>query len=281
VGEARMKYQMLCTDVDGTLLNSKGEITEAVCQAVHTAVSAGKKVVMCSGRTWRSLKFYEEALGLSIPGQYGIGFNGGVVYEILGGGEVKLLYRDLMPIAIAREIFTTLPPLIAQFNEMHLLAYNNEGRLIAEAALQDSKLFDEMKRLGAQVVPAYTDETEDMYKILVHGAHEDLLKIAEFATVNYAEKCQTMFSAHSLLELIPIGVDKGCGITFLAKHLNIPIEEVIAMGDEANDIAMLKAAGLGIAVANATPSAIEAANIHLSASNNDDAVSVVINQYLL
>jgi hypothetical protein len=281
VGEKDMSYQMLCTDVDGTLLNSKGEITETVRQAVKAAVAVGKKIVVCSGRTWHSLKFYEQTLGINIPGQYGIGFNGGAVYEILENGEVKLLYNKLMPNAIAGEIFADLPPIIARYDGMHMLAYNNEGNLIAEEALKETKLFDEMRKLGAQVVPAYTKETGDMYKILVHGNHEDLLEIAKYTTLKFDGKCQTMFSAHSLLELIPVGVDKGRGITFLAGHLGIPIEEVIAAGDEANDIAMLKAAGLGIAVANATPPTITAADVHLSASNNDDAISVIIHQYLL
>ncbi|MCL2500281.1 MAG: Cof-type HAD-IIB family hydrolase [Defluviitaleaceae bacterium] len=276
-----MSYRLLCTDVDGTLLNSQGKITETVCDAVKTALAAGKKIVLSSGRTWHSLKFYEETLGLHIPGQYGIGFNGGSVYEILGDGEVKLLHNELMPIKTAHEIFTTLPSVITQYNEMHMLAYNNEGYLIAEEALRDSRLFDEMKRLGARVVSAYADEREDVYKILIHGKHEDLLEVAAYTSVHFAGKCQVMFSAHSLLELIPLGVDKGRGIEILAQSLGIPMDEVIAVGDEANDVAMLKAAGLGIAVANAVPSAIQAADVLLSASNNENAVSVAIHQYLL
>jgi len=276
-----MSYRLFCTDVDGTLLNNQGEITEAVKAAVKTATAADKKIVLCSGRTWLSLKFYEQQLGLHVPGQYGIGFNGGAVYEILDGGETKLLHSKLMPINIAHEIFTALPPVIAGYEGMHMLAYNNEGYLIAEEALRDSKLFDEMVKLGAKVIPAYADERGDMYKILVHGKHEDLLEIAAFTTTRFGGKCQTMFSAHTLVELIPLDVDKGRGIEILAAHLGIRLDEVIAVGDEANDIAMLQAAGLGIAVANAVPSAVAAADVHLTVSNNEDAVSTAINEYLL
>ncbi|MCL2203301.1 MAG: Cof-type HAD-IIB family hydrolase [Defluviitaleaceae bacterium] len=276
-----MSYQLLCTDVDGTLLNSHGKISPGNRAAIQAAVAAGKKIVLASGRSWRSLTFYEQELGLDVPGQYGIGFNGGAVYEILDSGGVKLHHALLMPNAIALEIFATLAPVVANYNEMHMLAYNNEGYLIAEAALRATRLFDEMKRLGAKTVPSYQTQTCDMYKILIHGTHEDLLEIADFSAARFPGQCQTMFSARHLLELTPMGVGKGSGIAFLAELLRIPIAQVIAMGDEANDITMLQTAGLGIAVANAVPAAVTAANLHLPASNNEDAVSAVINQYLI
>ncbi|MCL2189870.1 MAG: Cof-type HAD-IIB family hydrolase [Defluviitaleaceae bacterium] len=276
-----MKYEMLCSDVDGTLLNSEGKISEGNCAAVQEALKKGKKIVLCSGRTWRSLKFYEETLGTHIAGQFGIGFNGGVVYEILPNGEVKLLHSHMMPHAISHEIFTVLPPIVAQYNEMTIVAYNNKGHLIVEKSLDGSGLFDEMRKLGAHTVPSYIAETGDMYKVLVHGKNEELQQLAAFCKERFAGKCQTMFSARTLLELTPMGVDKGQGVKFLAAHMGIPIEAVIAVGDEANDSAMLKAAGLGIAVANAVPCAVEAADIQIKQSNNDSAVGAVIREYLL
>jgi len=276
-----MTYQMLCTDVDGTLLNKKGEITEGNHRAVAAALQAGKKIVLCSGRTWHSLRIYENALGLDVPGQYGIGFNGGAVYETVAPGEKKLLSSDQMPQVIAREIFNALEPVVARYNEMYVVAYNNEGTLIAEASMETSEKFDELRRLGARSVLKYTEVPGDMYKILVHGKHEALQEIAAFTREKFAGKCQTMFSAHMLLELIPMGVDKGRGVAFLAEHLGIPLEAVIAVGDEANDIAMLKKAGLGVAVGNAVSDAVAAADVHLTETNNDDAVGVVIEKYLL
>ena len=275
-----MTYQMLCTDVDGTLLNNKGEITEGNKKAVAAALAAGKKIVLCSGRTWHSLRIYENTLGLDIPGQYGIGFNGGAVYETVSPGEKRLLYSEQMPRSIAREIFATIEPIVAGYSEMYIVAYNNEGTLIAEASMENMDKFDELRRLGARTVPKYTEVPGDMYKILVHGKHEDLQEIASFTREKFAGKCQTMFSARSLLELLPLGVDKGRGITFLAAHLGIPLEAVIAVGDEANDIAMLQQAGLGIAVANAVPDAKAAADVQLTATHNEDAVGVAIHTYL-
>jgi hypothetical protein len=276
-----MGYQMLCIDVDGTLLNSKGEISDANRNAVKAAVAAGKKVVLCSGRTWFSLRHYEEILGLNVPGQYGIGLNGGAVYEHLESGETHLLHSELMAEGIAQEIFATLAPVIAGYDEMHMLAYNCEGRLVTEEAMRHSDLYDEMRRLGARLVPTFADIKGDVYKILIHGEHDDLLRLKEFVSDRFDGRCQTMFSAHRLLELIPVGVDKGLGVKFLSDYLGIPMEEIITLGDEANDIAMLRAGGLGIAVGNAVPSAVEAADVHLPESNDRDAVSAVINKYLL
>ncbi|MCL2363463.1 MAG: Cof-type HAD-IIB family hydrolase [Defluviitaleaceae bacterium] len=276
-----INYQLLCTDIDGTLLDNHGEISDANVAAVQAAVRAGKRVVLASGRTWHSMKMYEERLGIHLPGQFGVGFNGGAVYEIMDDGDVRLLHTDLMPAAIAQEIFAAMASVVAQFNGMYMLAYNNEGYLIAEEALKESKLFDEMIKLGARVTPTYAELPGDMYKILIFGEHEDLLQAADFANTQFTGRCQCMFSARQLLELIPTGVDKGRGVSLLAAHLNIPMSQVICMGDEGNDLAMLHAAGLGVAVANAVPDAIAAADVHLDVSNNDSALAAVIYRYLM
>jgi len=275
------EYQLLCSDIDGTLLDNQSEISEANIAAVQAAVRAGKRVVLASGRTWHSMKMYEERLGIHTPGQFGVGFNGGVVYEILDGGEVRLLHSDLMPEATAQEIFAEMAPVVARYEGMYMLAYNNEGHLIAEESLRDSELFAEMVSMGARVTRSYAELPGDMYKILIFGEHENLLDASAFAKAQFAGKCQCMFSARQLLELIPMGVDKGRGVSFLAAHLGIPMSQVICMGDEGNDLAMLQAAGLGIAVANAVPDAIAAADVHLDVSNNESALAKVINHYLL
>jgi len=274
-------YQLLCTDIDGTLLDNNGEISDDNVAAVQAAMRAGKRVVLASGRTWHSMKMYEERLGIYTPGHFGVGFNGGAVYEILGGGQTRLLHADLMPAATAQEIFAAMAPMAARFNGMYMLAYNNEGHLIAEEALRETTLFDEMVKLGARVTRTYAELPGDMYKILLFGAHEDLLQAADFAKTQFAGKCQCMFSARQLLELIPMGVDKGRGVSFLAAHLGIPMSQVICMGDEGNDLAMLRAAGLGVAVANAVPDTVDAADVHLDVSNNDSALAAVIHRYLM
>ena len=281
MGDEEIKYEMLCSDVDGTLLNNDRKVSAANRNAVQDAIKAGKKVVLCSGRTWWSLKLHEEALGTHIAGQYGIGFNGGVVYEILPDGEVKLLFSEMIPHAISQEIFISLAQEVAKYEDICIVAYNHEGYLIIEDGLKNLNLFDEMKKMGGQVVPSFADEKGDMYKILLHGKNEDLLKLAKFCEKQYHGKCQMVFSAEQLLELVPMGVDKGRGVRFLAQHIGIDIASVITIGDEANDIEMLRDAGLGIAVANAKPSAIAAADIHLSVSNHDDAVAYAIRTYLL
>ena len=90
-----------------------------------------------------------------------------------------------------------------------------------------------------------------------------------------------LFSCPQYLEVVPEGISKQTGIQFLAKQLGVTIADTIAVGDETNDIEMIKAAGLGVAVSNANPAAKEAADYVTTGSNNEDAIAEVIERFVL
>lgn len=85
-------------------------------------------------------------------------------------------------------------------------------------------------------------------------------------------------SATVLIEISPISDNKGEAVKYLANHYGIPIEKTIAMGDNLNDLPMVKIAGLGVAVANATEKLKQAADF-ISVSNNDGAVAQIIEKF--
>jgi hydroxymethylpyrimidine pyrophosphatase-like HAD family hydrolase len=91
-----MGYKILFTDLDGTLLDARSEISEKNRLAVARALARGKQVVICSGRSYLSLDYFERPLGLTAAGRYGVAFNGGVVYETL---TKKILFEK----SISRE----------------------------------------------------------------------------------------------------------------------------------------------------------------------------------
>ena len=82
------------------------------------------------------------------------------------------------------------------------------------------------------------------------------------------------------LEILASGVSKGSALHYLATHLNMSVDEVIAIGDNRNDVEMIREAGLGVAVANAHPDVKQVADM-ITDSNDDDGVAKVIEQYFL
>jgi len=271
-----MEYHALFTDFDGTLrTNASGvKISEANIKAIHTAKAAGKHVVICSGRSWKSLAPYEEMLGLNKPGGHGVAFNGGVVYAYTEKGR-EILFRQTMETATAHNIIRQLRQLASP--EVKIFAYDGNDDLYAEEHLRGKVRFGEDSYLELAFVDDFLEMTNGFSKFVLLGDNSELKKIANQVSGDY----DTVFSAHDLFEFVPPGVNKGQGVAFLADYLKIPMEKIIAMGDEGNDAAMLKRAGLGVAVANATAPAKEVADIVLAESCDEDAVSVVINRYLL
>jgi len=94
-------------------------------------------------------------------------------------------------------------------------------------------------------------------------------------------RCNTFFSSDILLEYCPLEANKGAGLEAVCKYLGISPEETIAVGDQNNDISMLRAAGLGIAVANATAEAKAAADLIIDETNDQHAVAKIINKFLI
>ena len=271
-----MKYSALFTDFDGTLYAGGGKVSEANCKAIKAAKEAGKLVVFCSGRSWKSLAFYEDMLGFDSPGNYGVAFNGGVVYVNTENGK-EFLCRHTMDTTQAHDIIRHLKKLTAEFPGTDILVYGDNDELYAGEHLRGVTNFGENRYLHTHYVSDFLAFPIGFAKIIVFGEDKDVKELARRMPI----KCDMFFSADGFMEIMPPNVNKGRGMMFLADYLGIPAQEIIAMGDAGNDIDMLKQAGLGIAVANAFDDAKAAADLVLKERCDEDAVSIVINKYLL
>lgn len=266
-------YQLLFTDLDGTLLDSRSKLSEANRKAIAKALSAGKHIVICSGRSWKSLGHFEHALDLDRPGRYGIAFNGSVVYE--NTRDKLFLFQQPMEARLGQEVVAALKSVGAD-----MILYTGD-RLLIERETPDIQSYTHKVKLTPTFVSHFEEVTEDIIKIVIKGPHRRLAEIKKSITPLFAGRCSVFFSSDDLLECSHPEAHKGRAVTFLAEYLGIPKEAVIAVGDHANDISMLQTAGLGIAVANAVPETKAAADLTLRESNDRDAVSRVIHEYLL
>lgn len=270
------KYQLIALDMDGTLLNSRLEITPETRRALADADRAGKHVVLATGRCFSELR---EILAGLPEVRYLVCENGCCVYDCLTG---ETLHCDPVPEAEVRNILKVLEGerVVEQvFSENQ--SYINRGddswmeaclmgkyrETFRFSAILDPQLFERYKKQPFRIekVNLYfeSDEARERVRQKLSGRN-----IQAIGTMVY------------LLECFSPDADKGRGLVKLCEKLGISMEEVIAVGDGSNDIEMLNAAGLSVAMGNGCKEAKAAADI-ITADCDHDGVASVIYKYLI
>lgn len=272
-----MKYKLIATDVDGTLGNDNFMISKQNKAALKKAVDHGIKVVLCSGRTPDSLHAFEKEIGLNIPGQYGIGFNGATVYDAY---TQQYLFQD----GISQETACHIIGMLHQLEPTSLVAlYVDSGNLLAEEGLEDVLAqFNNDNLVTIKYVPKITAEmiTSSVLNMYCMGERDVLNQIYDALQGKDLKECEVSFTQYQLLEFMPPMVNKAHGIQRLCKHLGIDLSEVVTVGDNYNDIEMIEVAGLGVAVANAVNELKKHANYVTQKTNNEHALDEVVTYVL-
>ena len=156
-----------------------------------------------------------------------------------------------------------------------------DDRLIVENISERVKAYIDKLSAEYTVVDSIEEYDGKISKILLNGPNELLLKIEKEIKHKLNGKFNCFFSNPNYLEFTGIGSTKGEALASLAKDLGVDISETIAMGDSFNDISMVKAAGLGVAVRNAVQPLKDEADYITKATNDEGAVAEVINRYIL
>ncbi|NOU63370.1 HAD-IIB family hydrolase [Paenibacillus sp. LMG 31461] len=241
-------YKLIALDMDGTLLNEDKKISAENQAAIREASEQGKVVIMSTGRGAISAMPFIKELGLSTP------------LVVVNGSEVwaspdTLLKRTLVPIETIRNLHQ-----IAVENDCWWWAYSVAGVFNRESEGLDLNQHEWLK------FGYFTDNAEKLRRIREVVSSWGTLEITN--------------SHPSNLELNPLGISKATGVETVCQLLGIAMSEVIAMGDSENDIAMIREAGLGVAMGNAQDEVKRIADI-TTVTNNEDAVAQVIRTYLL
>lgn len=266
--------KLIAIDLDGTLLDNKKQVTKRNKAALIQAKHQGVKIVICTGRPLRAIRPYLEELELNDPGDYSITFNGGLVQkndtgEILEKATLQLSDLDKL-IQLAKELDIPLDVvseeivLVLPTSKSYQSIYGSLNPLLDCRPFQINGLDD--RRLYNKAVVAYHQEILDQ-------------KIAQIPQT-IKEQYEVIKTRNNLLEFMPKGITKAYGISLLARDLGISKEEVMAIGDEENDLSMIQYAGLGVAMDNAIPNVKQAADI-VTDSNLADGVAAAIEKYVL
>ncbi|MBR6401647.1 MAG: HAD family hydrolase [Firmicutes bacterium] len=261
-------YKILFTDLDDTLLNDSGSISKNNIAAVQKAIKAGCNVVICSGRSNMSLEKFNNALGIK---DYTIGYNGGIIYK---GDKVLICHY------LEKQLVLDIIDYCRSYN-VDIQLYQHDA-LWLDKETELTKAYCKRSVLTPNVVnDLKLHITDKVNKVIILAKHEILKKLEANMPKHISENCCTFFSHDHLFEFNPPNVTKGTAVTELTEHLGIPVSQTIAVGDNENDIPMIQAAGLGVAVKNAIQPALDCADYITQGTNNEDAVAEIINEFIL
>lgn len=260
--------KLVAIDLDGTLLNEQKLISDENKQALAQAKQQGVKIVLCTGRPLAAMAHYLQELGLVDEGDYSITFNGGLVQKNDTG---EIMEKKVMEVSDIQRLYK-----LAQQLDLPLDVLSDNVVLQLPSAPRKQSLYNVLNKL-LQFQPADISDITDEFvlnKAVIAYDQEELDPKIKEIPVEFHEMYEIIKTRSMLLEFMPKGVTKAYGISLLAKDLGLKQEEIMAIGDEENDLPMIQYAGLGVAMENAVPFVKEAADF-VTVSNEENGVAKV------
>ncbi|WP_227939457.1 Cof-type HAD-IIB family hydrolase [Alkalihalobacillus deserti] len=267
-----MTYKMIVLDLDDTLLRDDHTISTRTKKALMTAQQQGVKVVLASGRPTYGMNKIAEELKLKEYGSFILSFNGAKIIDVQTKKEH--FSSTLTPDMVHRlyELSQAEGVSIHTYVEDWIITENEHPYTLKEG---------EITGLPIKKVASFVESvTGPVVKVLMVENPEKLIKVEEKLKKEFAGTLSIMRSKPYFLEFLEEGVTKGSSLNTLIQTLGIERDEVIAMGDSYNDLAMIEFAGLGVAMGNAPDDIKEVAD-YVTDSNMNDGVAKVVEKFIL
>ncbi len=268
-----MNYKLVAFDCDGTLFDSEGNIPKRNKEVLHKLYDMGVELLAVTGRSDILTRDYIEELGINIPV---VGCNGASLSNVITGERfyIKPIAKAAVKAVIAACIKEGIPCKALSMDTV----YTSDKEMLEKGIKQIvTKYTRELKyMLGGKWL---SDEdmlkladTQDIVKIVTVNNDVERLRAIQ-QTLNGVEGLQVLKSNINCLDMIADNVSKGRGLVDYANSRGIPMEQCIAFGDNENDISMIQAAVLGIAMANADETVKKAAD-RVALTNDECGVAV-------
>lgn len=270
-----MEKHLLFLDLDGTLLDDSKQVSPGNRQALENALNRGHGVVIATGRPLKGAMIQAQALGLDKSGCFLAAYNGGVIYDWGSGTQLCRRALDMQTVAEAFDYVNQ--------RGLHIQTYDREGVLVEKRC--DNRLVRDYCGTGIVqfrvIGDVRKDLTEPPVKILMIDPDRQVLEQLRLELMEQlGSRVDIFFSSSTYLEIVAAGVNKGEAVKMLSKHLDVPLKNTVAAGDEANDLSMIRTAGLGVAMANATEEVKAAAGYVTKNDNNHDGVAEIVDLFL-
>ncbi|CQR24178.1 hydrolase [Streptococcus varani] len=262
--------KMVATDLDGTLLNSQLELSKTNCTALENLKSRGIHVVLCTGRPFKGMQHLIDQIGLDDQ-DYTVSYNGSLVQSC--DGKQILHQADLAPKSFAR-----ISHFFAQFglgthamtmDKMYTYNYQVHPLTVRESYLGN---------LPLTVLNPKSYVSEPIIKIMAVGQKEDLDKAIQLFSSAFGDLFSINKSEDFYLEIMQKGDNKAKALKLLLDELQLGQENLLAFGNNLNDLELLKFARIGVAVGNAVP-ALKEESDYITESNDQDGVARFLQNY--
>ena len=268
-----MNYKLIVLDLDGTLTNSKKEITPRNREVLIRAQEQGIRLVLASGRPTYGIVPLANELRLNEFDGFILSYNGG---EIINWETEELIYDNVLPNDI-------IPILYECARARHLSILTYDGAEIITENSQDPYVQKEafLNKMAVRETNDFlTDITLPVAKCLIVGDPKELIQAESELCIRLQGRINVFRSEPYFLELVPQGIDKALSLDILLKEIGVAREEIIAIGDGFNDLSMIKYAGMGIAMGNAQAPVRKAADF-ITLTNEEDGVAFAIEKFVL
>lgn len=287
-------YKLIAIDLDGTLLNSFGIVTEETKKEIKKIQQQGTDVILASGRPIDSIKAIADEIDSK---KYFIAGNGAIVYDMK---KDEIIYEkclskqkvlDIIKIcednSIGYSLYTE-KEILTKNLKYNVLYYHKENLKKPEGKRTKINIINDMYEYVKNnensnfLKITICDEDKSVFNSIIRKLREikdiEVLDVSHMARKTIKQGTEEIPIEYYYTEISRANVDKWYAIEFLAEKLNIKKEEIMAIGDNINDKKMIENAGLGVAMEQSTPVVINIAD-EVTTSNNSDGVAKILQKY--
>lgn len=285
-------YKLVAIDLDGTMLNQYGIITEKTKKAISKAQEKGVEVMIASGRAITSVKRFSKEINSN---KYFISGNGAITYDIKNN---KILYENILSKTKALKIIK-----ICEENSIYYNVYTENG-IIAQNLSYNTLYYykdnltkpDENRthiNIVENVYDYFEQREEKILKIMICDEHKtvfnsivrklkelseiEVLEVSHMSRKIIKQGTDEIALEYFYTEVSAKDVDKWNALEEIIGLMNISKEEVVTIGDNANDLKMITNAGLGVAMGESAPYVKQSADI-IAPTNDEDGVAIILNK---
>lgn len=275
----QQEIKLIAIDIDGTLLNPQKQMTQHTLEAIRAAREAGIIVTLATARRYGNSAQFADELGIDIPL---ITCDGAL---IIHHPHSTVLHTHFLPSAIAQEAVEIMvrhrvQPIVHHINGAIEETWTGHAEFDNQELAVYFSLYPEARRMPHTAL--CTDDQPEPLRVVAFASEEAINRLVPEVNLLHCTWNTVRRGNYGCAEISIMhhACSKATGVATLAQHLGIPLAQVMAIGDNTNDKAMLQAVGWGIAMGQA-PTSVKAVANAVTTSNTEDGVALAIERYAL
>lgn len=275
-----MDIRLIAIDLDGTLLDSKQEVSKENYEVIQEAKAAGIQIVLCTGRPLRSMNYLLDQLHLKEEGDLAITYNGGLIQATKTG---EILYEKTHSRKDCLDIYRLGQDLNLPVNFIDLDYVYEPPYPVGAESIYHKGVTNIPKDQALIFKKIIIDDMPDSFsinKIVMSRPSDELDEAIKKIPDAYFERFNIYKSQSHILEILPKDIDKGSAMRVVGDRLGLSKQQIMGIGDQENDLTLVTHAGFGVAMENAIHIVKEAADF-VTKSNDESGVAYALRKFVL